>query len=81
MGIYKWWWETLGAQQHKFLYFYITLNAQNNHLLFILEEHYLNSHNNLRTLKLGKQYCKEQIIKELFVEVDAKKAFDCVDQG
>ena len=36
-------------------------------------------HNNLRSLKLIKQYCKEQKIKGLFVGVDARKAFDSVD--
>ena len=38
-----------------------------------------NVHNNLRSLKLIKQYCKEQKIKGLFVGVDARKAFDSVD--
>ena len=31
-------------------------------------------HNNLRSLKVIKQYCEEEKIKGLFVGVDAKKA-------
>ena len=36
-------------------------------------------HNNLRSLELIKQYCKQEKIKELLVGVDARKAFDIVD--
>ena len=38
-------------------------------------------HDNLRSLDLIKQYCKSERLKGLMIGVDARKAFDSVDQG
>ena len=36
-------------------------------------------HDNIGSLELIKQYCKQEKIKGLLVGVDARKAFDIVD--
>jgi hypothetical protein len=40
-----------------------------------------NAHNNLRSLKLIKQLCKQQKMKVLLIGVDATKAFDRVNHN